>query len=124
MVAAMIALAYNYVHKRLPGPRNPAASEAADYFWRYVTPMLPRNIPREKVISRGEDPHTKWRPHFETALSQNPILGSSHDEFERHLRTGRDLAKRQEAETQNDAPAETTTAAVAKREGRRRRAKA
>jgi hypothetical protein len=107
-----------------PNWEFPAASEAADYFWRYVTPMLPSNIPRETVISGGEDPRTKWRPHFEAALSQDPILGSNHDEFERHLRIGSELAKRREAENEKDARAEAKRAAVAKRAGRRGRATA
>jgi len=123
VVAGMIALAFEYVHKRLPGDRNRAAWEAAECCWRYVKSMPAGNIPPEKAISRGEDRLTKWRTYFEAALSQNPILGTNHDEFERHLRIGEELARRSEAENEEDAPPAAKTAA-AKREGRARRAQA
>ena len=123
LLDGMIALAFEYVHKRLPGDRNRAAWEAAECCWRYVKSMPAGNIPPEKAISRGEDRLTKWRTYFEAALSQNPILGTNHDEFERHLRIGEELARRSEAENEEDAPPAAKTAA-AKREGRARRAQA
>jgi hypothetical protein len=32
---------------------------------------------------------TQWRRHFEAALAEAPILGSTHKEYMRHLREAR-----------------------------------
>ena len=94
VVAGMIILAWEAMHGRRPGPRNPGACEAADLLWRYVTDILwksslDKRLGLNEEAARGENRLTQWRRHFETALADEPILGSNHKEYMRHLREAR-----------------------------------
>jgi hypothetical protein len=89
LTAGMIAVAWKELHRRYPGPRNRAACEAAVALWRYSSAALPEPVHLENGVKRGEDPVTGWRDHFEAALAEKPVLGVNHDEFVRHMRTGK-----------------------------------
>jgi hypothetical protein len=94
MVAGMIALAWEDIRGRRPGPRNTGACEAADLLWRYTTGLLEKvrldkRLSLNEEAARGNDRLTQWRRHFEAALAEAPILGSNHKEFMRHLRESR-----------------------------------
>jgi hypothetical protein len=94
MVAGMIALAWEDIRGRRPGPRNTGACEAADLLWRYTTGLLEKvrldkRLSLNEEAARGNDRLTQWRRHFEAALAEAPILGSNHKEFMRHLREAR-----------------------------------
>ena len=91
MVAGMIALAWEDVRVRRPGPRNKGACEAADLLWRYTTVIMERGrldkrLGLNEEAARGNDRLTQWRRYFEAALAEEPILGSNHNEYPRHLR--------------------------------------
>ncbi len=103
MVAGMIALAWEDVRGRRPGPRNTGACEAADLLWRYTTGLiekarLDKRLSLNEEAARGNDRLTQWRRHFEAALAEAPILGSNHKEYMRHLRE----ARAQEARIRED----------------------
>ncbi len=94
MVAGMIALAWEDIRGRRPGPRNAGACEAADLLWRYTTGIiekvrLDKRLGLNEQAARGNDRLTQWRRHFEAALAEAPILGSNHKEYMRHLREAR-----------------------------------
>jgi len=94
MVAGMIALAWEEIRGRRPGPRNTGACEAADLLWRLSTGILEeggldKRLGLNKEAARGNDRLTQWRRHFEAALAETPILGSNHKEYMRHLREAR-----------------------------------
>jgi hypothetical protein len=94
MVAGMIALAWEDIRGRRPGPRNTGACEAADLLWRYTTGLLEKvrldkRLGLNEEAARGNDRLTRWRRHFEAALAEAPILGSNHKEYMRHLREAR-----------------------------------
>jgi hypothetical protein len=91
MVAGMIALAWEDIRGRRPGPRNTGACEAADLLWRYTTGLLEKvrldkRLSLNEETARGNDRLTQWRRHFEAALAEAPILGTNHKEFMSHLR--------------------------------------
>jgi len=93
----MIALAWEDIRGRRPGPRNTGACEAADLLWGYTTVIiekvrLDKRLGLNEEAARGNDRLTQWRRHFEAALAETPILGSNHKECMRHLR----VAKAQE----------------------------
>ena len=94
MVAGMIALAWEDVRGRRPGPRNTGACEAADFLWRYTTGIiekarLDKRLDLNEEAARGNDRLTQWRRHFEAALAEAPILGANHTAYMRHLREAR-----------------------------------
>jgi hypothetical protein len=94
MVAGMIALAWEDIRGRRPGPRNTGACEAADLLWRYTTGLiekgrLDKRLSLNEEAARGNERLTQWRRHFEAALAGTPILGSNHKEYTRHLREAR-----------------------------------
>jgi hypothetical protein len=94
IVAGMIALAWEDVRGRRPGPRNTGACEAADLLWRFSTVLmekgrLDKRLGLNEEAARGNDRLTQWRRHFEAALAETPILGSNHKEYMRHLREAR-----------------------------------
>jgi hypothetical protein len=94
MIAGMIALAWEDIRGRRPGPRNTGACEAADLLWRYTTVNikevgLDKRLRFNEETARGNDRLTQWRRHFEAALAEVPILGSNHEEYMRHLREAR-----------------------------------
>ena len=106
MVAGMIALAWEDIRGRRPGPRNAGACEAADLLWRYTTGLLEKvrldkRLGLNEEAARGNDRLTRWRRHFEAALAEVPILGSNHKEYMRHLRE----ARAQEARIREDQAA-------------------
>ena len=91
VVAGMIILAWEDIRGRPPGPRNSEACEAADLFWRYITDILwklglDKRLGLNEEAARGTTRLTQWRRHFEAALAEEPILGSNHKEYMRHLR--------------------------------------
>ena len=103
MVAGMIALAWEDIRGRRPGPRNTGACKAADLLWRYTTGLLEKvrldkRLSLNEEAARGNDRLTQWRRHFEAALAETPILGSNHKEYLRHLRE----ARAQEARIRED----------------------
>jgi hypothetical protein len=90
----MIALAWEDIRSRRPGPRNTGACEAADLLWRYTSGLLEKvrldkRLDLNEGAQRGNDRLTQWRRHFEAALAEAPILGLNHKEFMRHLREAR-----------------------------------
>ena len=106
MVAGMIALAWEDIRGRRPGPRNTGACEAADLLWRYTSGLiekgrLDKRLSLNEEAARGNDRLTQWRRHFEAALAGTPILGSNHKEYMRHLRE----AKAQETRIREDQAA-------------------
>jgi hypothetical protein len=94
VVAGMIALAWEDIRGRRPGPRNTGACKAADLLWRYTTGIiekvrLDKRLSLNEEAARGNNRLTQWRRHFEAALAEAPILGSNHKEYMRHLREAR-----------------------------------
>ena len=94
MVAGMIALAWEDIRGRRPGPRNTGACEAADLLWRYTTGIiekarLDKRLDLNEEAARGNDRLTQWRRHFEAALAEAPILGANHKAYMLHLREAR-----------------------------------
>ena len=117
MVAGMIALAWEDVRGRRPGPRNTSACEAADLLWRFTTVIMERGrldkrLGLKEAAARGDDRLTQWRRHFEAALAETPILGSNHKEYMRHLREARAQEARRATAT-SDLPPLTKARTVA-----------
>jgi hypothetical protein len=77
--AGAILLAWQEIHRTLPGSRNPHACEAAEALFQLTSDLVEGGAPRVSRPSRGNNPLTSWRRPFEAARAQSPILGVSHD---------------------------------------------
>lgn len=84
--AGATLLAWQEIHRTLPGSRNQHAWEAAEAFYQLASDPIEGGEPRLARPSWGNNLLTSWRRPFEAARAQSPILGASHDVYLHGLR--------------------------------------
>ena len=85
--ASAILLAWQVVHGKYPGARNPWATKAAEALFHLVEPKrAPRRKTKEEA-AKDHDPLNAWRRPFEEARKQEPLLGGLHDWYVESVRS-------------------------------------
>jgi hypothetical protein len=76
--ASAILLAWQVVHGKYPGARNPWATKAAEALFHLVEPKRrPRRKTKEEA-AKDWDPLSAWRRPFKEVRKQEPLLGGLH----------------------------------------------
>ena len=85
--ASAILLAWQVVHGKYPGARNPWATKAAEGLFHLVEPKrAPRRKTKEEA-AKDRDPLSAWRRPFKEVRKQEPLLGGLHDWYVQSVRS-------------------------------------
>jgi hypothetical protein len=85
--ASAILLAWQVIHGKYPGARNPWASKAAEAPFHLVEP---KRAPRRKMkgkAAKDRDPLSAWRSPFQEVRKQEPLFGGLHDIYVESIRS-------------------------------------
>ena len=77
--ASAILLAWQVVHRKYPGARNPWATKAAEALFHLVEPKRAPRRKTKKNTAEAPDPLSAWRRPFKEVRRQEPLLGALHD---------------------------------------------
>jgi hypothetical protein len=85
--ASAILLAWQVVHGKYPGARNPWATKAAEALFHLVEPKRPPRRRAKEEAAKNHDPLNAWRGPFEEVRKQEPLLGGLHDWYVESVRS-------------------------------------
>ena len=85
--ASAILLAWQVVHGKYPGVRNPWATQAAEALFHLLEPRRPPRRTTKDDMAEDRNPLTAWRIPFEKASKQEPLLGGLHDLYVESVRS-------------------------------------
>jgi hypothetical protein len=72
--ASAILLAWQVVHGKYPGGRNPWATKAAEALFHLVEPKRPPRRKAKEEAAKDRDPLSAWRRPFKEVRKQSPCL--------------------------------------------------
>jgi hypothetical protein len=85
--ASAILLAWQVVHGKYPGSRNPWATKAAEALFHLVEPRRPPRRKTKEDTAKDHDPLNAWRRPFKEVRKQEPLLGGLHDWYVQSVRS-------------------------------------
>ena len=85
--ASAILLAWQVVHGKYPGGRNPWATKAAEALFHLVEPKRPPRRKAKEDAAKDRDPLSAWRRPFKEVRKKEPLLGGLHDWYVQSVRS-------------------------------------
>jgi hypothetical protein len=85
--ASAILLAWQVVHGKYPGARNPWATKAAEALLHLVEPKRAPRRKTKEAAAKNHDPLNAWRRPFKEVRKQEPLLGGLHDWYVQSVRS-------------------------------------
>jgi hypothetical protein len=85
--ASAILLAWQVVHGKYPGARNPWATKAAEALFHLVEPKRPPRRKAKEDAAKDRDPLSAWRRPFKEVRKKEPLLGGLHDWYVQSVRS-------------------------------------
>jgi hypothetical protein len=85
--ASAILLAWQVVHGKYPGGRNPWATKAAEALFHLVEPKRPPRRKAKEDAAKDRDRLSAWLRPFKEVRKQEPLLGGLHDSYVKSVRS-------------------------------------